>query len=178
MPAIWTEPKDWVYKDVFSAADANIQIRDNLLYLFQKPREYQMLSTAANLVVALTTAWAAVDDTQFTRTIVTTKDNQEVDLTLEGNGGLSVGAQYIVFDWLMDSTNYISTMTPTPLLYGTKMVYMLTAGVYYPVNFTKRVVIATAGAHTFKLRARIVTSNASLTLPTTALVVETGVQIV
>lgn len=177
MPAIWTTPKDWKYKDVFSAADANIQIRDNLLWLYKKPSDF-LKCTGSNIVVAMTTSWAAVDDTQFTRTIVTTSDNQEVDLTYEGNVQLATGVQYACFDWLMDAGTYVSTMTATPETYGSKMVYVLTAGIDYPAGFRKRVVVPTAGVHTFKLRGRIVTSNCNLTLRVAGSVVETGVQIV
>lgn len=40
MVASWTPPKTWVLDDVFEAAVANTHLRNNLEYLFSRPKDY------------------------------------------------------------------------------------------------------------------------------------------
>lgn len=49
MPAIWnSDPKTWTLDDVFDASEQNSELRDRLLYLFQRPVQYTRVSYGVN----------------------------------------------------------------------------------------------------------------------------------
>jgi hypothetical protein len=177
MPAIWTNPRDWTFKDVFSAAQANIQLRDNLLYLKQKPRFYVNLAPLANFNVAVLTATpTAIDDTRLLLTLTTSVANEEV--FIYGTFLItSPSAQGIVFDVLMDSTTFISSMTNTPLLSGIWNNSLITTGSGFMIVFRKRVVVAAAGVHTFVPRIRMAASNQTITFISSNGTIEFGAQV-
>lgn len=178
MPAIWTAPRDWAYKDVFSASQANIQLRDNLMYLKKKPRDFITLNAVANVTASLLSAsFAAVDDTKFTNNIVTSEANEEVFITIQGLFGLASAAQYLVFDWLLDSTLYISNMSVTPVVAGCAEELMITNSTLQHIFIRKRLIIPSVGAHTLKLRMKVSTTNTTLTIGTNGLTFEMGVQV-
>ncbi len=170
MSRIWTAPKTWKFKEVFSASQANQELRDNLEYLKMKPRNYALLDQAANSAPSLTTSFAVVDDSVWNVSIVTSEANEEVFVYYQASAQLATGAQYLALDVLMDGATYISTMTATPAQNGILLIYSLTAGIQYQGYFRKRVVVPTAGTHTFKLRARVLTTGcvATWVLVTTA----------
>lgn len=164
MPAIWTAPKDWVYKDIVSAANANIQIRDNLLYLKKKPRHVIDLKGLATIAVVQSTTFAAVDDSQLTLTITTSEANEDVWLSVQGALNVNASAVFLYFDWLMDTTTWVSSGTNTGLTSGAALMYILSTGVVYPVSIRIKVTVPTAGVHTFKLRTKISSGTPTMSL--------------
>lgn len=178
MSRIWTEPRDWAYGDTAGASVMNQHIRDNLSWLKLPPRDYKdVYNIGSNLTLAATTTAQALDDAQLGLTITTSEANEEVFLTMQGNVSMATAAQYLIADWLMDNTNFVSSGTPTQLGNGIQLIYCLTAGIAYPFYMRKRVVVATAGLHTFKPRFKISTTNNTITFFTNTQHMEVGVQV-
>jgi hypothetical protein len=44
MPAIWTDPKTWQLDDIYDATEMNEQMRDNLLYLYNRPTSFKRVT--------------------------------------------------------------------------------------------------------------------------------------
>lgn len=165
MPAIWTAPQTWEFNQVMSAAQANQQLRDNLLFLKNKPRDVINYNALTNITQSATTSFAVIDDSKLTLNLVTSEANEHVILSLTGLLLLSTASQFLALDWLIDNTVYASNMTVTPVSNGCGVDYMaVTTGQLVYVR--KRVIIPSAGAHTFKLRSKISTTPCTFTLAT------------
>lgn len=154
MARIWTAPITYKYKQVMSAALSNEQLRDNLEYLKMKPRNYSELGGVASDVPTLTTSLLAVNDLNWTCTITTVEANEEVFVYYQALVNLATGSQLLILDVLMDNTNYLSSGTPTALTNGIASILHASTSNHWG-TFRKRVVVASAGTHTFKLRARV-----------------------
>lgn len=161
--SIWNDPKTWGYKDVFTATEGN-EMSDNLRYLKKPSRDFKDLKGMSGVVAALTTTLAAVDDTNLLLSLTTYEANEDVFFTLNGSMSLATAAQYLYFDVLVDNTWYASSGTGVALANNLFPHYMTTNAIVYLISYTKKIIIPTAGVHTFKLRARVSTTGTNLTL--------------
>jgi hypothetical protein len=156
----WTAPRTWLLLEQITATYLNEQVRDNLDYLFNRPRSIIDIANGSNINVTSTT-FAAVDDNQFTVELETAGGDVELNLRLQ----VSVPANAVVaIDFLIDNTNYVSSGTSTPLTNGISTVPQTTAAVVGTTNVRAVVQGLSAGVHNFKLRMRTSTGTAVVTL--------------
>jgi hypothetical protein len=61
----WTTPRTWATLEQVTATYLNQQLRDNMDYLFDRPRSIVTVRNGTNINV-VSTSFAALDDNQFT----------------------------------------------------------------------------------------------------------------
>lgn len=71
MPAVYSTPATWEVGELATAAKLNEQLRDNITYLFTRPRDEQLVNEATNYTTTSTT-FVDVDATDLSKTITTT----------------------------------------------------------------------------------------------------------
>lgn len=61
MAEIWTQPKSWQLNDVYDATEMNVQMRDNLEYLYRRPTVFQRFTDASAVdLYASLVGWKAL----------------------------------------------------------------------------------------------------------------------
>jgi hypothetical protein len=68
MPAVWTDPATWEVGQLITADDLNEQIRDELLWLLNRPSAIQLVNEASNYTTT-STSFVDVDSTDLSKTV-------------------------------------------------------------------------------------------------------------
>lgn len=177
MPAVWTDPRTWKFKDIASAAQMNTELRDNLLFLKQKPRYYANAIGAADFTVSISNSvWTAIDDTKLAVTLQTSVANEEVFIYCAMGSTCPVVSGYRL-DVLIDGAIYASSMSGTPNTSGVFADTFVTINVTKASYFRKRVVIATPGVHTFVPRMILSASTQTVTFKANGADIILGAQV-
>ena len=88
MPAIWTSPKTWALTDVAEASIMNVQMRDNLLYLYNRPLDYYNFVPSVDVELS-SLAWADLGS-EYHLTLTTESGIINYRAMLHINGNSSV----------------------------------------------------------------------------------------
>lgn len=148
----WYDPRVWQSGENLTATKLNEQLSGNMNYLFQRPRSIVTVrdGTDISLVAQSTGVFVEVDDSVFTLEIETFGG----DVRLFANFSVFVtgaSSRHLIFDWLIDDTDYVSSLTPSALNKGV-WDNTIASAQYEMVELDIIVEGLEAGVHTFKLR--------------------------
>jgi hypothetical protein len=150
MPStFWVDPKTWLEGEKLKADEVNEQVRDNLIWLFEKNydivqvtgvSDYQTTSTSAAVVAAALQLQLskAVDETVL-----------RFGMTLSAYN--SSASAFITFDIRMDSNIYLSSGTTTPATNGLVRYQQDTASIGSQITMDAWVDNVDSGLHIFEL---------------------------
>ena len=158
MPAVWTTPSTWVDNELVTASKLNTHVRDNLTYLYDRPKHIITINTNNQVTGFTSTTFAAINDGLLTLTLTTTGRPVELNAAFH----ISSTGNSFFFDWLIDDTIWASSGTTTALTGG---VWRVNTGDTM-VNSTTVYSGLAAGTHTFRPRIRV--SASSWTIMTNA----------
>lgn len=161
----YTDPKVFVTGEPLLAADLN-EISDNVRYLFSPNRAIVTNRNITNVTVT-GTSWAAVSGFRLSLD-VTSGRWLEIGLHI-ASAAFDTITRQCQFDIFIDDTNYLSSLTTTPLTNGLYAVSSSAAATEAtPVSFHVLWQAPAAGYHTLELRARLNgTGNCALALANT-----------
>lgn len=143
--------KTWVTGEALTASDLNAQLRDNILYLLNRPSAVAEGRNLADISIT-STSMAAVDDNFYNLDITTVTGKAIVELT--GGSFLVVATDTLYVDLLIDGTTYLSSNTGTPATKGSAG-FNTSDNMIFPANLRFYVSGLTPNvSHNFKLRAR------------------------
>lgn len=156
----WTNPKTWATGEALTASDLNLHLRDNLLYLFNRPIVIAELRNAANITISSSTM-VAVDDNFYNLDLEVNSGRAKISLI--GGTVVQTSGAHAIFDLLIDNTTYLSSNTGTPDTNGSQYIGSDTTGAAFPLSSFQFIVTGlSAGSHNFKLRFRS-SSGANIT---------------
>lgn len=153
----WTAPITWIFKQVWTASLFNQQIRDNLLYLKERP--YDLAELGSSNQGSISTAWVKVT-------------NSDLQIVVPVTGVLQFGWRFTfshsvannhlsvdIFD--IDNNVYLSSGTATPTTGGIgRMSGVSTLATLHTGNFIKTGV--SAGTHNYEFRVLAQAASATL----------------
>jgi hypothetical protein len=158
MPAIWTTPRTWASGDPITAIEMNKQ-RDNMEYLFKRPRDIVNYTSSSNISIT-STSMDAVDDSIFTLETIFTGGMAYI--WFNGQFFSSTSGAYLVLDVLVDDNNYLSSNASSPLANGIVRQGIIATSANVGISFGVVYNQALSGSHNFKLRAYRVTGAVQL----------------
>lgn len=144
MPAIWTNPQTWELDDVFEANVANIQIRDNQLYLFDRPKSYVNNYYASDTLLP-SLVWARWTDLDVTITITGTVIEFAMAVPIETT-------HKVEFDvYIPEINKWLSSGTSTQLTNG--LCHRRSANSSYDANVNAHLIrdLTVSGSFTFQM---------------------------
>lgn len=149
----WTTPVTFNTGDPLTAVVLNQQVRDNLGYLYEPPRDVINSSAVYAIAVATltNTPTTAIDDINMGVSLTTT--GRDIQLAIRGvmSRTVAVAEGFLCFDFFIDGLTYASTGTATPAnrgIGGISYSQTTTAGRHmFNVNFLLRGL--SAGSHIF-----------------------------
>lgn len=157
MSGLWTAPKTWTGALV-TVDDLNTHIRDNLLYLLDRPADLYNANEASDYTTS-NTNFASVDTSGGANDFSFSLDTNGGDCiaTFSGIVGFSTGSQSILFDILVDG----SRIGGDDGIAGARSPSAASADIKLNVAFPYTIPLA-AGTHTFVLQWRTNTGTATL----------------
>ena len=112
----WTTPVTFNTGDPLTAVTLNQQVRDNLNYLYEPPRDVTNNSAVYTVTVASlpSTPTTAIDDVNLGVSLTTT--GRDIQLAIRGvmSRTVAVAEGFLCFDFFIDGLTYASTGTATP----------------------------------------------------------------
>lgn len=155
----WTAPRTWDNNKFVTADDLNEQLRDNFLWLLNRPSAVHTVDEVSNYSTTSTT-WADVDGTDLAHTIDVKSGAVEVHF----HGAVRIsnsGANdtFVYFDVTVDGNRHAGDdgIVGESFDGGNAWSGMRT------VSFTRRITGLTPGSHTFRLQWRVASSAGTTT---------------
>jgi len=112
----WTTPVTFNTGDPLTAVTLNQQVRDNLNYLYEPPRDVTNNSAVYSIAVASlpSAPTTAIDDVNLGVSLTTT--GRDIQLAIRGimSRTAATAEGYLCFDFFIDGLTYASTGTATP----------------------------------------------------------------
>lgn len=105
MAANWTTPRTWVTNELVTAPLMNTHLRDNLDYLFTRPRDVDNVNSAGNYSTTSTT-FADVSTSELALTLTTTGGRVLVGFT--GSVYVVATAVRVYFNVAIDGTTQVA----------------------------------------------------------------------
>lgn len=166
MTLLWTTPRVWVTKDPITKGKLNA-VSDNLNYLINPSMDVKTVRGTGSDVSTTSTSPAVIDDTLLGVSVELT-GAAPVRVKLMGIAVNNTLNAFTIFDMLYDSTNYLSSLTSTPLANGIGKVRQGVANVEYSVNFDIIIPsgVLAAGVHTFAPRFWVSSGTGTFRLAT------------
>jgi hypothetical protein len=119
MPAIWNnDPKDWALDDVFDGSELNAELRDRLLYLFNRPVAYSRVTygVATDLYPSLV-GWTPL--ATFDVVITTESGKLEYDFTMPLLPSTNAARAINLDVYFVEANVWLSSGTSSQLTDGT-----------------------------------------------------------
>lgn len=150
----YTTPADVATGDTLTQTLINNSIMENIRSLYARPSATATVRGASTNITSTSTTITAVDDAQFTLTLVTT--GAALQLAFSGYISHSVANTAVLFDILIDDTNWASSLTNTAVTNNLWSPRPVTAATIVNVELAHVLPAGAlaAGTHTFKLRWR------------------------
>ena len=150
----WYTPKTWAYREPILDWKLNQQMRDNLDYLYERPRAIITKDGSGADYTTTAVSNEPIDDTVYSVLVVTTGGLVEVNLL--GAVYNATAAQTVFFDVLIDDAFWASSGLSIPNTSGlwyyratvVNKISMIGSPYIYPYALPP-------GEHTFKLRWRV-----------------------
>lgn len=147
----WTTPINWVNGSVYGATTFNAQVRDNLLYLLNRPNA-RIKRTAGDYTISNTASFAAIDSANLKITL--SLSGSAVLVIFSGVYNVGTNGQILYVDLQVDSALENNTT------YGLwNSVYYIAAGGKVVVNWAHLVTGLSIGSHTFTPYAKVSTAS-------------------
>ena len=156
----WKLPRDWKQQEALTAIKLNTEIRDKMIYLFDKP--HTVLTVRDVNYTTTSTSWVTVDDRVFTLNVETF--GGDVIVELHGLVDTNSGVQRVDLDLWIDDSYYLSSGAATPNSFGFASSQGRFTGSDRTLAGFKVLTNLPAGIHKFQLRWKV--SGATGTLRT------------
>lgn len=144
----WTDPKTWLEGEKLTADEINEQLRDNLIWLFEKNYDMVQVSGVSD--------YQTTSLTPVTNGVLILNINKVRDDTVLRFGGTwsvysNIASAFIYFDIRMDNSIYLSSGTTTPAAAALLRYQQDTANVVSQISLEAWIDNIDAGLHKFEL---------------------------
>jgi hypothetical protein len=138
----WTTPKTWAVDELVTASALNSHLRDNLNYLFGRPK--QSVKRDNNVAYTTTsTSFVDVDSTNLKLTLTLTGSSVLIGFTAVPATVNNIG----FLDFAVDGARYASE--------GTEGLAAVEPNSYVPMTMTALITGLSAGSHNFTVQWRV-----------------------